>query len=339
MSSPMTHMLENMEIFICPICSGGLEMFSGAIRCKGCGNNYRFEGGVPLLFWPNDWDESQGDVTSVIKSFYEKTPFPNYDDLEDAGDLVNKAEKGFFARMLNEQIPFNIRVLEVGCGTGQLSNFLGIANRRVFGADICLNSLRLAQEFKEKNDLRNAGFYQMNLFRPIFKEKSFPLVICNGVLHHTSDPFLGFKSIAGLVKKGGFIMVGLYNRYGRLATDIQRLVFSVFGEKSVIFDKQLKRKDTGGVKKNTWFLDQYKNPHESKHTVGEVLRWFDQTGFDFVNSIPKITFEPFSEKERLFRASPRGNALSHFTAQGRLVFTGHREGGLFLMIGKRRLNG
>lgn len=289
------------------------------------------------MFWPNEWDKTQGDVTELMKSFYEKTPFPNYEDLEGVGDLINKAERSFFARMLNEQVPFNIKVLEVGCGTGQLSNFLGIASRVVFGADMCLNSLRLAQDFRERNDLKNVGFYQMNLFRPIFKEETFPLVICNGVLHHTSNPFLGFKCISRLVKKGGFIMIGLYNKYGRIITDIQRLIFNMTGERFAIFDNQLKRQDVGSPKKNTWFLDQYKNPHESKHAIREVLSWFDQTGFDFVNSIPKAAaFKSFSQEEKLFKSSPRGNFIDHFIVQGRMLFTGCREGGLFLMIGRKR---
>lgn len=322
---------------MCPGCSGELDFAADAVRCKRCGNRYRIENGIPLLFLPNEWAKRRKDVTPVIKNFYEQAPFPNYDDLEDTAALVNKAEKGFFARMLNEQVPFNIRVLEAGCGTGQLSNFLGIANRMVFGTDMCLNSLALAQGFKGQNGLTNVGFYQMNLFRPIFRDETFPLVICNGVLHHTSDPFLGFKSISRLVKKGGYIMVGLYNRYGRIITDMQRFAFDIFGERFVMFDKQLKRRDTGGRKKRTWFLDQYKNPHESKHTVGEVLGWFDRTGFDFVNSVPKIAASGvFSEKEKLFKPSPRGNSLDRFITQARLVFTGHREGGLFLMIGRKR---
>ena len=48
---------------------------------------------------------------------------------------------------MNEQIPFNVNVLEVGCGTGQLTNYLGLASRNVFGTDMCLNSLKLAEVF------------------------------------------------------------------------------------------------------------------------------------------------------------------------------------------------
>lgn len=334
----LNHMIDHLDIFMCPACGGDLKIVSDGIKCLECHNDYQVEDDIPLFFLPNEWDRSKKDVSNVEKEFYEKTPFPNYEEFEHVEDLIQKAQKGIFARLLNEQIPFNIRVLEVGCGTGQLSNFLGIAHRIVFGTDMCLNSLKLGQEFKKRNGLERVSFYQMNLFRPVFKEESFPLVICSGVLHHTSDPFLGFQSISRLVKKGGYIIIGLYNRYGRIATDIRRTMFNICSDRFKFLDPRLKGKDISDLKKLTWFLDQYKNPHESKHTVGEILRWFDKIGFDFVNSIPKLkVFETFSENERLFKPNPRGNLLDHFLIQTHLLFTGSKEGGFFLMIGKRKL--
>ena len=178
----------------------------------------------------------------------------------------------------------------------------------------------------------------MNLFRPIFKEESFPLVICNGVLHHTSDPYGGFQSISRLVKKGGYIIIGLYHRYGRFINDIRSAIFKISGDRFKFLDPRLRSGDVGDLKKYTWFQDQYKNPHESKHTLREVLRWFDQTGFDFVNSIPKSkAFERFSEQEKLFKPNARGNFLDHFLIQSRLLIKGDKEGGFFLVIGKRKL--
>ena len=226
------------------------------------------------------------DITSTIKEFYESTPFPGYEDIDSSESLRQKARQGVFARLLDEQIPHNSRILEVGCGTGQLSNFLGIGHRFVFGTDLCLNSLKLGQEFNKKNGLERVGFYQMNLFRPIFKEESFHLVICNGVLHHTSNPFMGFQSISKLVKKGGYILIGLYNKYGRIITDINRVIFNISGDRFKFLDPRLREQEVREVRKFTWFADQYKNPHESKHTIGEILKWFKKTGFDFVYGIP-----------------------------------------------------
>ena len=102
----------------------------------------------------------------------------------------------------------------MGAVLGQLSNFLSVANRTIIGVDMCINSLLLAQKFKVMNSLDNVHFAQMNLFRPCFKPNSFDLVISNGVLHHTSDPYRAFESISRLVKPSGYIMIGLYHKHG-----------------------------------------------------------------------------------------------------------------------------
>ena len=187
------------------------------------------ENNIPLMFVPHERDtiiKNKGaTVTDAVKNFYERTPFPNYDEIDSVSTLMDKARKGIYARLLDEQIPYGIRMLEVGCGTGQLCNFLSMANRTVIGTDMSISSLKLAQEFKEKHDLENAHFFQMNLFKPFFKEESFHLVMCSGVLHHTPNPYEGFKSIVKLTKGGGVIIIGLYNKYGRFFTKSRKQFF------------------------------------------------------------------------------------------------------------------
>lgn len=330
--------VQNLNIFLCPACGGALnasEDEQGA-ECTDCSLSFGCEEGIPLLFVPNEWD-SGTDVTDAIKSFYEETPFPNYEDLDSAWSLRQKAEKGIFANLLDKEIPHGARILEAGCGTGQLSNFLGTSwGRTVFGTDICMNSLKLAQRFKEDNQIDNVAFLQMNLFRPVFKPESFDLVISNGVLHHTGNPFLGFQSILGLLKKGGFIIVGLYNTYGRVSTDIRRLIFRASGNRFKFLDSRLRDVRVGDVVKHTWFMDQYKNPHESKHTIGEVLGWFDRSGVEFVSSIPNSkAFEPFTIENKLFSPNDRGHLIDRFLVQFGSMLRGGKEGGFFTMIGRK----
>jgi SAM-dependent methyltransferase len=221
--------VRHLDIFACPGCGGDLRVTGErpGIQCTKCNHFFECKDGLPLLFWPNEWEDRTPDVTDRMRSFYEKTPFPNYENLDDTLSLRKKALQGVFARLLNEQIPPDAKILEIGCGTGQLSNFLGMqSGRTVFATDISLNSLTLAHNFKEKNHIHNVVFFQMNLFKPALKHANFDVVICNGVLHHTSNPLLGFQTISKLVKKDGFVMVGLYNTYGRLSTDIKRFIFS-----------------------------------------------------------------------------------------------------------------
>jgi SAM-dependent methyltransferase len=328
---------QNIDIFVCPACGGSLKINRHHLACLSCGHQYQCDGGIPLLFWPTGWGDTKPDVTEAIKSFYEKTPFPNYEDVDSVESLQEKARKGIFAHLLNEQMPFRAKILEAGCGTGQLSNFLAIPwLRTVFATDICYHSLRLGHEFKERNQINNVAFIQMNLFRPAFRPDSFDSVICTGVLHHTCDPFLGFQALSKLVKRGGFIIIGLYHAWGRIPTNIRRFIFRLTGDRFKFLDPRLRAKNLNDLRKHAWFMDQYRNPHESKHTVVEVLRWFDRCGVEFVNSFPKLqAFTPFTAEERLFEAKPRGTRLEHFFAGLGLLLTGGREGGFFIMIGRK----
>ncbi len=327
-----------LSVLCCPACGADLGLDEDSLACRGCGARFPVEDGIPQLFWPNEWPADRKDVTADIRAFYEETPFPNYDDFDSVGSLIEKARRGLFAKLLDDQIPPGARIAECGCGTGQLTNFLSIANREVYGADLCMNSLKLGQGFRRANGLKRAHFLQMNLFRPALKPEHFDLVISNGVLHHTADPFGGFRSITRLVKPGGYVLIGLYHRYGRLITDFRRLVFNLTGNRFTRLDPNLREGGFRSAKWKAWFMDQYKNPHESKHTIGETLGWLDATGLQFVKSLPRSKpFQPVASDERLFDPERPGNAFERLLVELGMLRSGSREGGFFTIIARRPL--
>lgn len=326
----------NIDIFCSPRSKGPLRRQEETLICRDTGAIFPITDGLPQLFVSNDWDASAEDVTDKIKAFYEETPFPNYDEYDNVASLVEKARQGVFAKLLDDQIPFKARVLECGCGTGQLTNFLSIANRTTVGTDICMNSLRMATEFRDKNGLHRAHFIQMNLFRPCFKEGTFDFVICSGVLHHTSDPFKGFETISRLVKPGGYLIVGLYHKYGRLITDVRREIFRRTKDRFLFLDPRNVRSEFSAGKRRAWFQDQYKNPHESKHTIGEVLGWLKETGLIFVKSIPKTKItDRFDSNEQLFEVDRPGSSIERFLVELSMIPVGGDQGGFFTIIAKK----
>jgi carbamoyltransferase len=323
------------DLMSSPCCGQDTEVGQKELVCRGCGRAFAIEDDIPRMFYPHDMYDDPDDVTETVKAFYEETPFPNYDEHDTLRSLIERSRRGIYARKLDESIPYNSDVLEVGCGTGQLSNFLGISCRRVVGADLCGNSLLLGERFRKQHSIARVRFVQMNLFRPAMRKEAFDVVICNGVLHHTKDPFGGFQGLVPLVKPGGYMVVGLYNRYGRLMTDARRTFFRLTGGRGRWLDPYL-RTSMSGDKHQAWFADQYRHPHESKHTVGEVMRWFDETGLDFVRAIPSPAFgHDALNVESLFRSGPAGSGLSRLITQLRTVVTGNKEGGFFIMIGRK----
>jgi SAM-dependent methyltransferase len=294
--------------------------------------------GIPNFFVsPDHSGDRLDDITETVRSFYEETPFPNYDGLDSRESLAAKARKGAFATLLDKQLPDGALVLEAGCGTGQLSNFLGMSwNRKVIAADLCLNSLRLAKSFADRYAIRNVGFVQMNLFRPPFRDNSFDVVISNGVLHHTGDCEGGFRSILAKLKPGGYILVGLYNKYGRLPTLWKRWLFRAIGPSLFFLDPRLRDWSTEPQRTKAWFMDQYRHPHETRHSMGEVLTWFARYGVDFLNGVPHLDGTQFGANELILAPHSPGTPLTRAISQLTMLVNGGKDGGLHIMIGRKR---
>jgi 2-polyprenyl-3-methyl-5-hydroxy-6-metoxy-1,4-benzoquinol methylase len=283
-------------------------------------------------------------VLDVVNAFYEANPFPGFDPgkYETRADLVTRAS--WYAKRLDAEIPFEACVIDVGCGTGQLACFLALKGRRVVGVDYSQRSLALACALKERLALRSVEFEQANILDWDRPSESFDYVFCNGVLHHTSDPYGGFRNLLAITRPGGRIVVGLYNRYGRSMLRVRRRVVRLISRvdptaKDRAIRKQLIELEEDEAKRHTWYADQYEHPHESAHTVAEVLRWFRENGVEYVSSLPKI--EPFgATPKRVFRprevAGWRSGSLAHLMVQLGWIVTQNSGGGYFVLVGRKR---
>ena len=115
------------DLLVCPACSGPL---SAHWRCADCGAGFEAPDGIPNLRLP-------GDVrTETVRLFYEEAPFPGYRPRESLTGLRVRAGRSAFARLLDRAIAGDARIVEVGCGTGQMCLFLSRADRVIVGADL-----------------------------------------------------------------------------------------------------------------------------------------------------------------------------------------------------------
>jgi ubiquinone/menaquinone biosynthesis C-methylase UbiE len=271
-----------------------------------------------------------------VRSFYEGCSFPGYEEFDTPYAFMEKARQGVYASLLDEVLPSGVRILDAGCGTGQLANFLSMVHRKVVGIDFSFSSLSKANHFKRTFDLKHVSFAQMDLFKLGLKPESFDYVFCNGVLHHTADAYAAFQNLCRLVKSGGYITIGLYNTYGRLLLDLRRQIFRVTNGAFKSLDFFMRQKSLSAEKKHIWFMDQYEHPHEDKFSVADVLGWFQKNSIEYVNSIPKIKLgEQFSRNDKLFERQDPGSYLNHLACQLGWIFTGGREGGFFITIGQK----
>lgn len=293
--------------------------------------------GIPRLLVPTKTAEEES-LRRKMQEFYEQHTFPGYDGIDSPGVLIDKARRSNFGAWLDQAIPPTATVLEVGCGTGQMTNFLGlVATRTVIGVDQSAASLLLGNGFAQKFGMRNVHFMQGNIFAMPMVEMAADVLICSGVLHHTPDPRGGFESLLRLVKPGGVMLIGLYSRYARIPLWLRKMLFKTTGCAFHRLDAHLRRKDVDASKKKIWFADQYRNPHESWHSVDEVMRWFDDVGVEFLSAVPAISSGVAGEENgmMLFQKHPRGGSLEHIARQLWWIFTISGEGGLFVLAGRK----
>ncbi len=276
--------------------------------------------------------DDKNKITNDQSEFYNDVKFPNYDDIDDFGSLIDKASKSLFAKKLDDELNYNSKILEAGCGTGQLSIFLSRYNRQVFGIDLSKGSLLEAENFLNKNNIKNVYLFRMNIFKLLFEDNYFDYIISNGVLHHTHNPKLAFSMLTKKLKKHGYIIIGLYHKYGRFVQKLRQNLIKIFGPKLRILDRRFSE-NISQKKKYAWFLDQYKNPSETVHTLEEVLNWFKENNISYISSIP---FDFDNEKPLLDESNiklPKNLFLKEIslTFNLRQIY----EGGFFIVIGKK----
>jgi 2-polyprenyl-3-methyl-5-hydroxy-6-metoxy-1,4-benzoquinol methylase len=311
------------ELLACPSCGGSL---SEDLSCA-CGLRFTAPEGIPDLRLPGD------SRTEAVRRFYDRAPFPGYPPNDSLQGLRLRADRSAFARLLDRAIPSDARIVDVGCGTGQMSLYLARANRLVVGADLTRASLQLAAGAAARFRLDRVHFIETDIRRPALKPHAFDVVYSSGVLHHTPDPKASFARLAQLARPGGTILVGVYNTFARIPSRLRRLVARVSGRAIVALDPVLRERDAEPGRREAWLRDQYEHPEEHRHTLAEVQRWFAENGVEYLRSYPTAVLD--DEPEDLF-----AQAIDNWRPEGWLAQLGwmrslQHEGGLFFTIGRR----
>jgi SAM-dependent methyltransferase len=310
-------------VLACPRCAGALTR----LRCAPCGVQYAAPDGIPNLRLPADTR------TETVREFYARAPFPGYPPRDSLSALRARAAQSAFARALDEAIPGDARVLEMGCGTGQLSLFLASADRHVVGADLSRPSLELAQSAAARYEVSNVEFVETDLRAPGLQRGAFDVAICSGVLHHTPDPRASFAAVVPLVRLGGVVVIGLYNRYARFPLRLRRVIGRLSDFRWIPCDPVLRGRRTEPARREAWLCDQYRHVEEHSHTLREVQRWFRDNGVEYVRTVPSAQLG--NDEDDLFTQSSDDWAFENFIAQLSWMRTCGHEGGLFIVVGQR----
>ena len=276
-----------------------------------------------------------------VSGFYDIAPFPNYSEKETIESIITKGEKNLFIKsFLNFIGNNNKKILEVGAGTCQLSIYLATAsNNQIYSMDVTKKSLLCGYEFAKKNKIENIHFILADIFDDIFENDTFDYIICSGVLHHTKDSKKSFEIISKYLKTEGYILLGLYNTFGRFRTHVRQLIFKYINKNlAKFFDPYLRSiKNKNSPKFISWVRDQYLHPIERSHTFDETIKWFNENKIELINFVPSKFLNDNDENDIFSKKSNQGNLVDRVFEQIFMNFTKlGSEGGLFIAIGKKK---
>ena len=160
-------------------------------------------------------------VSEKVKNQYEQNPYPRWK----GGNPYSKTKIPYYS-VINSVISPNIienprnngavKILIAGCGTGnQIINAQKYKDAEITAIDLSYASLSFAKRKLDELKITNVNLYQMDIYDVELLKINFDIIECSGVLHHMSEPSRGIDCLIKVLKKGGYIKIGLYSELAR----------------------------------------------------------------------------------------------------------------------------
>jgi SAM-dependent methyltransferase len=145
-------------------------------------------------------------VSTKPMVFYDEHPFDwiTPDDTANIQSVVSPALVDFIGTLDSDSL-----ILDVGCGPGRVLGFLVKRGLRCIGIDRSRVSVSLAA-----SRCGSPAIVADNLCLPV-GDAIADVVISDGVIHHTEDPYRAFAENLRILKRGGRMYLSVYKPYGR----------------------------------------------------------------------------------------------------------------------------
>lgn len=133
---------------------------------------------------------------------------PNNINYERAEDLKRL---DFIQNSLNQLGSKKLKVLDVGCGNGNISRYVGSQGHDVLGIDISSTTIEKA---KSLTNMPNVQFRNIPAEELIAKDETFDMVVCSEVIEHLNTPNVVVHALGKLIHENGILVVTVPNGYG-----------------------------------------------------------------------------------------------------------------------------
>jgi 2-polyprenyl-3-methyl-5-hydroxy-6-metoxy-1,4-benzoquinol methylase len=222
-------------------------------------------------------------MTDEVKAFYETYPYPHVQRFE-KGRMEKYAQPLLAAARMKLSDLKGKNVLDVGCGTGEITCSMATCAKKVMGIDFSNHSIQKANALARKFNLTHTHFACEDLFHYSPAQK-YDLVTSFGVLHHTPAFHSGFHRLAQWVKPNGILIVGFYHPWGGIEQRIEKWISKLRDGEDP--SKRLARVEKRqGMRMNdhskAFWADRIAHPRENYFRVGEVRRLFEEEGYEIL---------------------------------------------------------
>lgn len=191
--------------------------------------------------------------------------------------------------------------LDAGCGNGLLTEAIGDLGSLTVGMDYA-ESIYLAER---RRTSQSVHFVRGDVSMPPFRDESFDIVYCSGVLHHTRSTSQSFKALSNVVKAAGVYHVWVY-RWTKLfipmlyniVTEIFRFFVSKASTETrgkftkhfttIVYKLLNLYGDYQGRTREELYISAYDTltpTYAHRHTPLEMASWYFECGF----SAPTLT--------------------------------------------------
>lgn len=121
----------------------------------------------------------------------------------------NRCRAPWVAKILKTRLGSNLRVLDIGCGAGFLSNDLSKQGNQITGIDLSESSLQVAQ----KHDAtKKVTYIKGDAYNLPFVENAFDAVCAMDILEHVEKPAVLIHEASRVLRPGGLFFFHTFNR-------------------------------------------------------------------------------------------------------------------------------
>ena len=151
------------------------------------------------------------EVSLKVQEQYEEFPYPVWRELQ-----ADTGASNANLRRLNQA---GLKILVAGCGTGKepLTIARDCPAAPVLAIDLSRISLAYAAGKAGALGIKNVEFFHADILQLGSLERTFDVIVSMGVLHHMKEPAKGWEILAGRLKPGGIMNIGLYSALARKA--------------------------------------------------------------------------------------------------------------------------